>query len=139
MRYIAAADACWDPWARIIAMPSHYHVSNETALPSSLLDAATPTAQTTRGTRIRRAWRTVVQLYRCCPCPGAGRDTSCVRARSRRLVESGVTATDHDDCTAIHSPRDGNCLTTYLICEARMAKTWFITGAGRLSPNSSPP
>jgi mannose-1-phosphate guanylyltransferase len=35
-----------DPGARIIAMPSHHHVSNETALASSLLDAATPTAQT---------------------------------------------------------------------------------------------
>jgi mannose-1-phosphate guanylyltransferase len=35
-----------DPWARIMAMPSHHFVSNETALASSLLDAATPTAQT---------------------------------------------------------------------------------------------
>jgi mannose-1-phosphate guanylyltransferase len=35
-----------DPWARIIAMPSHHFVGNETALISSLLDAATPTAQT---------------------------------------------------------------------------------------------
>jgi mannose-1-phosphate guanylyltransferase len=35
-----------DPSARIIAMPTDHHVSNETALASSLLDAATPTAQT---------------------------------------------------------------------------------------------
>jgi mannose-1-phosphate guanylyltransferase len=35
-----------DPWARIMAMPSHHYVGNETALASSLLDAATPTAQT---------------------------------------------------------------------------------------------
>jgi len=35
-----------DPLARIIAMPSHHHVSNETALAGSLLDAANPTAQT---------------------------------------------------------------------------------------------
>jgi mannose-1-phosphate guanylyltransferase len=35
-----------DPLARIIAMPSHHYVSNESALASSLLDAATPTAQT---------------------------------------------------------------------------------------------
>jgi len=35
-----------DPLARIIAMPSHHHVSNESALADSLLDAATPTAQT---------------------------------------------------------------------------------------------
>jgi mannose-1-phosphate guanylyltransferase len=35
-----------DPLARIIAMPSHHYVRNETALAGSLLDAATPTAQT---------------------------------------------------------------------------------------------
>jgi mannose-1-phosphate guanylyltransferase len=35
-----------DPWARIIAMPSHHYVGNETALANSLLDATTPTAQT---------------------------------------------------------------------------------------------
>jgi len=35
-----------DPLMRIITMPSHYYVSNETALADSLLDAATPTAQT---------------------------------------------------------------------------------------------
>jgi mannose-1-phosphate guanylyltransferase len=35
-----------DPWARIMVMPAHHYVSNETALASSLLDAATPTAQT---------------------------------------------------------------------------------------------
>ena len=35
-----------DPLARIIVMPSHHFVSNETALADSLLDAATPTAQT---------------------------------------------------------------------------------------------
>ena len=35
-----------DPLARIVAMPSHHHVSNETALADSLLDAAIPTAQT---------------------------------------------------------------------------------------------
>jgi mannose-1-phosphate guanylyltransferase len=35
-----------DPGARIIAMPSHHYVSNEAALSGSLLDAATPTAQT---------------------------------------------------------------------------------------------
>ena len=35
-----------DPWARIMVMPSHHYVSNETALASSLLDAAIPTAQT---------------------------------------------------------------------------------------------
>lgn len=35
-----------DPLARVIAMPSHHYVSNETALARSLLDAATPTAQT---------------------------------------------------------------------------------------------
>jgi mannose-1-phosphate guanylyltransferase len=35
-----------DPSARIIAMPTDHYVSNETALASSLLDAATPTAQT---------------------------------------------------------------------------------------------
>jgi mannose-1-phosphate guanylyltransferase len=35
-----------DPWARIVAMPSHHYVDNEPALTSSLLDAATPTAQT---------------------------------------------------------------------------------------------
>jgi mannose-1-phosphate guanylyltransferase len=35
-----------DPSARIIAMPSDHYVSDETALTSSLLDAATPTAQT---------------------------------------------------------------------------------------------
>ena len=35
-----------DPLARIIAMPSHHYVSNESALADSLLDAATPTAQT---------------------------------------------------------------------------------------------
>jgi mannose-1-phosphate guanylyltransferase len=35
-----------DPWARIIAMPSHHYVDNESALASSLLDAANPTAQT---------------------------------------------------------------------------------------------
>jgi mannose-1-phosphate guanylyltransferase len=35
-----------DPLARIIAMPSHHYVSNETALAESLLDAAIPTAQT---------------------------------------------------------------------------------------------
>jgi mannose-1-phosphate guanylyltransferase len=35
-----------DPWARVIVMPAHHYVSNETALASSLLDAATPTAQT---------------------------------------------------------------------------------------------
>jgi mannose-1-phosphate guanylyltransferase len=35
-----------DPLGRIIAMPSHHYVSNESALADSLLDAATPTAQT---------------------------------------------------------------------------------------------
>ena len=35
-----------DPLARIMVMPSHHYVSNETALASSLLDAAIPTAQT---------------------------------------------------------------------------------------------
>ena len=35
-----------DPWARIIALPAHHYVHNESALASSLLDAATPTAQT---------------------------------------------------------------------------------------------
>jgi len=35
-----------DPLVRVIAMPSYYYVSNETALADSLLDAATPTAQT---------------------------------------------------------------------------------------------
>jgi mannose-1-phosphate guanylyltransferase len=35
-----------DPWARVVAMPSHHYVDNEPALTSSLLDAATPTAQT---------------------------------------------------------------------------------------------
>jgi mannose-1-phosphate guanylyltransferase len=35
-----------DPLARIITMPSHHHVGDETALASSLLNAATPTAQT---------------------------------------------------------------------------------------------
>jgi mannose-1-phosphate guanylyltransferase len=35
-----------DPWARIIAMPSHHYVSDEMALANSLLDATTPTAQT---------------------------------------------------------------------------------------------
>ncbi len=50
-----------DPLVRIITMPSHYYVSNETALADSLLDAA---------------------LYRCRSRPGAPRDTSCVRAGS---------------------------------------------------------
>jgi len=35
-----------DPLARIIAMPSHHYVRNESALADSLLDAAIPTAQT---------------------------------------------------------------------------------------------
>ncbi len=35
-----------DPLVRIMAMPSHYYVSDETALADGLLDAATPTAQT---------------------------------------------------------------------------------------------
>jgi mannose-1-phosphate guanylyltransferase len=35
-----------DPWARIMVMPSHHYVSNESALASSLRDAAIPTAQT---------------------------------------------------------------------------------------------
>ena len=35
-----------DPSARIIAMPTDHYVSNETALTSTLLDAATPTAHT---------------------------------------------------------------------------------------------
>jgi mannose-1-phosphate guanylyltransferase len=35
-----------DPWARIVAMPSHHYVDDEAALAGSLLDAATPTAQT---------------------------------------------------------------------------------------------
>jgi mannose-1-phosphate guanylyltransferase len=35
-----------DPWARIVAMPSPHYVDDETALAGSLLDAATPTAQT---------------------------------------------------------------------------------------------
>jgi mannose-1-phosphate guanylyltransferase len=35
-----------DPWARIVALPAHHYVHNESALASSLLDAATPTAQT---------------------------------------------------------------------------------------------
>lgn len=35
-----------DPLARIIAMPAHHYVSNESALSDSLLDAAIPTAQT---------------------------------------------------------------------------------------------
>lgn len=35
-----------DPRARILALPAHHYVHNEPALSSSLLDAATPTAQT---------------------------------------------------------------------------------------------
>jgi mannose-1-phosphate guanylyltransferase len=35
-----------DPAARVMVMPSHHYVNNEAALASSLLDAATPTAQT---------------------------------------------------------------------------------------------
>jgi mannose-1-phosphate guanylyltransferase len=35
-----------DPLARVIVMPSHHHVGNEAALAESLIDAATPTAQT---------------------------------------------------------------------------------------------
>jgi mannose-1-phosphate guanylyltransferase len=35
-----------DPSARVIAMPADHYVGNETALAGSLLDAATPTAQT---------------------------------------------------------------------------------------------
>jgi mannose-1-phosphate guanylyltransferase len=35
-----------DPWARIVVLPGHHYVHNESALASSLLDAATPTAQT---------------------------------------------------------------------------------------------
>jgi mannose-1-phosphate guanylyltransferase len=35
-----------DPWARIVVLPAHHYVHNEAALASSLLDAATPTAQT---------------------------------------------------------------------------------------------
>jgi mannose-1-phosphate guanylyltransferase len=35
-----------DPLVRIITMPSHYYVSNESALADSLLDAVNPTAQT---------------------------------------------------------------------------------------------
>jgi mannose-1-phosphate guanylyltransferase len=35
-----------DPWARIITMPSHHYVNDETALSTSLLNALTPTAQT---------------------------------------------------------------------------------------------
>jgi mannose-1-phosphate guanylyltransferase len=35
-----------DPRARILALPAHHYVHNEPALASSLLDAATPTAQT---------------------------------------------------------------------------------------------
>jgi mannose-1-phosphate guanylyltransferase len=35
-----------DPRARILILPAHHYVHNESALASSLLDAATPTAQT---------------------------------------------------------------------------------------------
>jgi mannose-1-phosphate guanylyltransferase len=35
-----------DAWARIVVMPSNHYVDDEPALASSLLDAATPTAQT---------------------------------------------------------------------------------------------
>jgi mannose-1-phosphate guanylyltransferase len=35
-----------DPWARIVAMPSHCQVKNEAALAGALLDAGIPTAQT---------------------------------------------------------------------------------------------
>jgi mannose-1-phosphate guanylyltransferase len=35
-----------DPWARIVALPSHHYVHDEPALASTLLDVATPTAQT---------------------------------------------------------------------------------------------
>jgi mannose-1-phosphate guanylyltransferase len=35
-----------DPWARIVALPSRHYVDNESALASTLLDVATPTAQT---------------------------------------------------------------------------------------------
>jgi mannose-1-phosphate guanylyltransferase len=35
-----------DPWARIVVLPAHHYVHNEAALSASLLDAATPTAQT---------------------------------------------------------------------------------------------
>jgi len=35
-----------DPWARIVVLPAHHYVHNEAALAGSLLDAATPTAQT---------------------------------------------------------------------------------------------
>jgi mannose-1-phosphate guanylyltransferase len=35
-----------DPRARIVALPAHHYVHNESALASSLLDAATPTAHT---------------------------------------------------------------------------------------------
>jgi len=35
-----------DPWARIVALPSRHYVHDEPALASTLLDAATPTAQT---------------------------------------------------------------------------------------------
>jgi mannose-1-phosphate guanylyltransferase len=35
-----------DPWARIVALPSHHYVHDEQALASTLLDVATPTAQT---------------------------------------------------------------------------------------------
>jgi mannose-1-phosphate guanylyltransferase len=35
-----------DLWARIVVLPAHHYVHNEAALAGSLLDAATPTAQT---------------------------------------------------------------------------------------------
>jgi mannose-1-phosphate guanylyltransferase len=35
-----------DPWARIVVLPAHHYVHNESALASSLVDAATPTAHT---------------------------------------------------------------------------------------------
>src|SRR5271163_4731420 len=35
-----------DPWARIVVLPAHHYVHNESALASSLLDAVTPTAHT---------------------------------------------------------------------------------------------
>jgi mannose-1-phosphate guanylyltransferase len=35
-----------DPWARILVLPAHHYVHNESPLASSLFDTATPTAQT---------------------------------------------------------------------------------------------
>jgi mannose-1-phosphate guanylyltransferase len=35
-----------DPWARVVVLPAHHYVHDESALTSSLVDAATPTAHT---------------------------------------------------------------------------------------------